>query len=357
LLPEGADSGGAVCPGCGHALRSPDDRQEAIQTAQASRRNEGLTEMPRALGLQPTPRPPRAVKAPDDVDSPAALPIGGIVAILSVILIVGAVLALFRGPEGRDFIEGVFDAVRDWEFPAPVVVVGIGVLCAVVWGCSYAVSVKARVVRALIDVVEFRATSPAEFPRLDEHRLREYTRALEALGFRHLTDYTLVKTRDNGLTAYARLFVHDSWRCYAEVNEVYNARGTASPMRCNLMSFLEDGWSVSNSDRRPRRGNYLIRRPRALWRSLPDRTPHQLLEAHLELRDQVAGDIGLAAVGDGSAGDYFRRVAEASDERGQRVRRRPAWSFVLDSWVFELSPKLEWLGEYAANIPDNQGRG
>jgi hypothetical protein len=355
VLPEGAGTRGAVCPSCGHELRQPDDRHEAIHAGAAPRGNEGLTEMPRAFGFRPTPRPPRAVKAPDDVEPPAALPIGCAVAVLSVILILVAVPLLFRGPGGGDFAAALSDALD--ELPPPVVAVGVAVLCVVVGGCSYAASVKARVVRALIDVVEFRATSPAEFPHLDEHRLSEYTRALEALGFRHLTDYTLVKDRDNGLEAYARLFVHDSWRCYAEVNEIYRARGTASPMRCNLMSFLEGGWSVSNTDRRARRGNYLIRRPRALWKSLPDRAPHQLLEAHLELRDQLAGDLGLAVVGDGSAVDYFRRVAQANDERCERVRRCPAWRFVLDSWAFELSPKLEWLGEYAANIPDNQGRG
>jgi hypothetical protein len=278
-------------------------------------------------------------------------------AALAAVALVAAILVWPYSPELRDFIGPWLAVMRIWSHPPLAVVAGVVALPLVLVGCFIAASVKASVVRRLIEVLEFRTCSPADFPGLDEHDLAKYTQALEALGFRHLTDYTLVKAHDNGLNGFARLFVHDSLRCFAEVNGVFNARGPVNSLGCNLETFLEDSWSVSTCNRPARPGNYFLRRPRALWTKLPDRAPSQLLEAHREACDRVARDLGLAVVGDGSAEDYFRREAQANRERCGRVRSRPAWRFVLDAWLFEASPKLEWPGDYAKIARQRHGQG
>jgi hypothetical protein len=354
VLPEGAGIVGAVCSNCGHRLQPPDDRPQAAPSGDGLRLPEGLTPTRRASGFSKTMARPSLPDAPAGTRIPRP-PFIARFAVASAVAWAVVFFVWARRVGFLDTIGSLWEEVRDRGLPGLAAVTGAAALCLLAAGHLFAVSVKARVVRGLIDVLEFRACSPAGFPGLDERDLAKYTEALEALGFRRLTDYTLVKAHDNGLSAFARLFVHDACRCFAEINAVFNARGPVSPLCCNLLTFLEDGWSVSTTNRRARRGNYLLRRPRALWWSLPDRAPYQLLEVHREWRDRVTRDLGLAVVGDGTAEDYFRREVEANDERCDRVHRRPAWSFVLDSWRYDMSPKLEWLGDYASIARQQQG--
>jgi hypothetical protein len=354
VLPEGTGIVGAVCSSCGHHLQPSDDRQQAVPSEDGLRLPEGLTPTRRAVGFTKTPTR-RSLPEPPAGTRTSRPPF---IARFAVALAVAWAVVFFVWARRVGFLDAVgpwWEEVRDWGLPGLAAVAGAAALCFIAAGHLFASSVKDRVVRGLIDVPEFRACSPADFPALDERDLAKYTEALEALGFRRLTDYTLAKAHDNGLSSFARLWVHDSFRCFAEVNVVFNARGTVTPLCCNLLTFLENGWSVSTTNRRSRRGNYLLRRPRALWWSLPDRAPYQLLEAHREWRDRVARDLGLAVVGDGTAEDYFRREAEANDERCERVRGRPAWTFVLDSWRYDMNPKLQWLGDYASIARQRQG--
>ena len=163
------------------------------------------------------------------------------------------------------------------------------------------------------------------FPDLDEDRLAEYTEAFEALGFRRLKDYTTRTDLDNGITGFARLLVHPREHCFAEVNQAFLSGATAAPMRCMLVSRLEDGWSVTVSDRQPSKELYLMRRPRAVWRSLPREEPQgQTDEAGLVAQHALDRQVRLARVGRAKHGGH---VADAMSDMAGHIEAlwdRPA---------------------------------
>jgi hypothetical protein len=229
--------------------------------------------------------------------------------------------------------------------PPAVATAAAAVVLLIPLGLFLAFLTKSGVVGAMPDEVDFRETTPGAFPELDARRLEGYTAAFEALGFRQVTDYTVVMNLDNGVTGFARLFFHDAHRCFAEVNQGFR-HGSPVPMRCQIVSFLEEGWSVATGDRQTTKEFYLLRRPRAVWRSLPDREPAALMEGHRTLRDRVAGELALEVCADGSAQAYFRREAENTRLRKDLVRRRNAVALCAELWLFDKNPKSEWLGDY-----------
>jgi hypothetical protein len=229
----------------------------------------------------------------------------------------------------------------------PLLAVGItaGIVMIPV-GVFWVVTTKSSMLGAMPSELDFRPARAADFPDLDEEKLSKYTEAFESLGFRRVTDYTTATDLDNDLTGFARLFFHPKEGCYAEVNQVLRSSGAAAPMRCSLMSHLEDGWSVSTGDRQASRESYVMRRPRAAWQSLPKADPEELLEAHLNLRDRMARDLGVEVLEEGKAEDYYAHEREAAEQRKQAVRRRGGIGILVDRWLFDKKPKTEWLGGY-----------
>jgi hypothetical protein len=229
----------------------------------------------------------------------------------------------------------------------PVVAIGAtAVILLGAVGLVLAFLTKSSVVGAMPNDVDFRDTSPAKHADLDAKKLEEYTAAFEALGFRQVTDYTVVTDTGGGGRGFARLLFHPEKHCFAEVNQAFRSSGDAIPMRCSLLSLLEDGWSVATGDRQPTKEYYLIRRPRAVWRSLPGRDPQALFKGHLEFRDRVASELRVQVEQDGRAQAYFQRESAATRERKQRVGRRNAVMMALELWLFDRYPKSEWLGDY-----------
>src|SRR5262249_21724059 len=106
---------------------------------------------------------------------------------------------------------------------------------------------------ALLDNIpnelEFVPTSPAKFENLDRRHLESYTEAFRAAGFTHLMDYSVQTDIEWSAKGFARLFVNPREHVFAEVNQVFMPGGAGAPMRCNILSHLEDGWSLQASNR------------------------------------------------------------------------------------------------------------
>lgn len=265
---------------------------------------------------------------------------------LSALVLLAGFLILISGRWVKWIGDPVQKFLEAQGIPPAVAIAGTAVILLIPLGLLLASMQKSGVVNAMPDDVDFRDTKPSDHSDLDTKRLAEYTEELEALGFRQVTDYTALTNLGNGISGFARLFYNDEKRCYAEVNQAFRHQSAAGPVRCSIMSFLDDGWSVSVGDRPPTKELYLIRRPRALWRSLSGRPPADLVGAHLKLRDEVSRGLGVEPVSGGDAKSYFRREMEATRERKDRVRRRNAVVMAAELWLFERSPKSEWLGDY-----------
>jgi hypothetical protein len=230
----------------------------------------------------------------------------------------------------------------------PMLALGVSALVVLMsLGLVYVWLMKSTVVDAMPDEVDFVPARLRDFKKLDDDTLEDYTEALEQLGFRKLMDYTTEKDIESSITGFARLFYHDEEHCYAEINQAFRRFWDPVPMCIHLQSLLEDGWTVSTGNRQPSRELYMMRRPKAVWRSLPRAKPRKVFQAHLELREAMLEDLKIAVSEEGDAETYFEEQKEATHERKDRMRRRFALAIVLDLMLFGAFPKTEWLGAYA----------
>lgn len=228
----------------------------------------------------------------------------------------------------------------------PIFAIGItAAVFLIPLGLYTLVTIKSAILRAMPEDLEFHPAEADDIAHLDQAKLAKYSDDLEALGFRPLRDYTIQTDTKMPGKGFARLFVHDQKHCFAEANQVCAKDRALNPMRCHLMSLLDDGWSVSVGNRAPSKEMYLMRRAKGLWQSRPDENPKQLLTALVEMRDEVTSKLNVDVETELSEEAYFRNEKKANRERKDAVRKRWSAGILLEMWLFDRNPKYEWLGK------------
>jgi hypothetical protein len=344
-----------TCSGCDRKLRIPPGKP----AAPAPRQEQAIKrEMSLAAKRRPVQPPPDEEPEEEEGASPPAggkkkkrkpKDSSGVTGVLGGIggLVALAVFLLVISGKWVDLIWDPLQKALEAQGIHPLLAIGITfVIVMIPVGLYVLFTTKSNLLSAMPDELDFRPARPADFSELDDGKLRSYTDAFESLGFRRLKDYTTLTELDNGLTGFARLFFHPKQRCFAEVNQVLHAGGAAVPMRCMLLSYLDDGWSVSTSDRKATREFYLMRRPKAVWESRPGEDVEELFDAHLELRRRMVSDLDVEVLADGAAEAYFTHEQKNNEQRKQAVRRRTSVGILLDLWLFDRNPRREWLGQF-----------
>jgi hypothetical protein len=326
------------CPNCRGASWTPADRRGTLLLCPHCRRRMRVPQALFAAGRkqrQPLPAGMRRAIRPRGV------PLFGI--LLGVLLAAAAWLFVsgYWGPllwQPLQFLLRVSGLPRTW---APGVALGILALVGyVVW--------KLRFLRRIAAEIDFLPCEPDDFPALDCKALARYTKALESLGFIRIVDYTTATEVKKTMTGFGRLLVHPQRRCYAEINQVFTLQGKAAiPMRCGVQSFLDEGWSLSASDRAPVGARWMMRRRRGLWTSNPQATPADLLAGHLRRRQRMVLDLGLEAPPEVSAEAYFAQVRAEARDRKRTLRWKNLVVGMAESWLFNRAPRYEWMGDYA----------
>jgi hypothetical protein len=206
--------------------------------------------------------------------------------------------------------------------------------------------------RSLPDLLEFVDADVDDYDELDESALEEYTRALEALGFVHALDYsvrfpgnTKMSKRQQG---FARLWIHPTHHCYAEVNQAFSSKQKPTPMRCMIASFLEGDWSLSTTDRPLKPIYYAWRRPRSLWTRHVHMTPARLLAEHLRRRKRMLDALGIAIAADLTVGAYYAHSRKENDARKEVLRGKGIDAIRAEMKQCERHPVQEWAGELPA---------
>jgi hypothetical protein len=219
---------------------------------------------------------------------------------------------------------------------------GIPVVVAIFWW------LKRRLLASMPESVEFLPASASQFPGLDKKQLLSYTNELQGLGFLHAVDYTPHTELGSNHTGFGRLFTHPQQHCYAEINQVIPAEGTASAMAINMLSLLGDGWSLAtgNRDAGSVRAAWLWRRPRCLWTRHAAEGVSEMVAAHIERRQQIAADLGLEVETDLSAQAYFARERAAAREHKETLRRKNVLVTFFEYWRAGKKLPTEWLGAY-----------
>ncbi len=214
---------------------------------------------------------------------------------------------------------------------------------------SFLMATKTAIVSGLPDTWDITSTTFTDFPNLDRTWLEQQTDQLTALGFQILMDYKLVNSSVSG---FARCFSHPQHYCFLEMGQCFPATGGVI-YNSSMMSYFDADWTLASvgreitiNDSFPR----LWRHPHSvvLFRKADDRNndPGQLLQSHLQFREQMTADLGITLCRDISWDAYQKLEQQAAIERKKRLQQCNLLLGMIEVTLFELNPQSEWLGDY-----------
>jgi len=212
-------------------------------------------------------------------------------------------------------------------------------------------TMKSRVLKNMATSFSFPPATPAQFPMLDMEALDRYTRAFEGMGFTRLLDFSLVSDSPNQPPSFCRLFAHTRHHCFGELSQIFPKGKAPMPLKCSILSCLQNFWALSFSDRKPQAASSLMRRPKALGICMPDANPSELLQAFLKMRDQICLDLGIQTVNDDTLEAYIAKSQRSATEMRDAVQSKSFVKGVPEVYLRKLSllqtkPEYVWLGDY-----------
>ena len=208
-----------------------------------------------------------------------------------------------------------------------------------------------RVLKKMPTSYSFPPANPAQFPMLDLDALERYTREFEGMGFTRLLDFSLVSDAGSNPPSFCRLLAHTRHHCFGEVSQLFPKGKTPLPLKCSLQSCLQNGWTLSFSDRKPQAAGSLLRRKKALGICMPEVTTGELLQAFLKMRDQVCLDLGISPVNDDTLQAYIDKMQRSVGEMREAVQEKNFVKGVPEVYLRKFSlmktkPEYVWLGDY-----------
>jgi hypothetical protein len=211
--------------------------------------------------------------------------------------------------------------------------------------------VKRRALKNMPTSYSFPPTTPSQFPRLDTAELERYTREFESLGFVRLLDFSLVSHTAKQIPNFCRLFAHTGNHCFAAVRQPFPQGKAPAPVKCSIQSCLQNDWTLAFSDRKPQAASSLLRRKRALGVCMPGSTTYELLQAFLQMRDQMCTDLGISYLQDDSLDAYIAETQRAATDMREALEQRNFAIGISEVYYRKFSllkTKTEyvWLGDY-----------
>jgi hypothetical protein len=212
-------------------------------------------------------------------------------------------------------------------------------------------SMKRRVIKNMPTAYTFPPATPGQFPQLDTAALEKYTQEFESMGFARLLDFSLVSNSPNPIPSFCRLFAHTRHHCFAEVSQIFQRGKSPLPLKCSIQSVLQDGWSLGFSDRKPQAASAMIRRRKALSVSMPEAGTSELLQAFLQMRDQICMDLGISPMRDDSLEAYIAKTQAAVTDMRDAVQQKNFATAVSNYYYRKFSllktrEEYTWLGDY-----------
>ena len=211
--------------------------------------------------------------------------------------------------------------------------------------------VKRRVLKKMPTSYSFPTTTPSQFPLLDTSELERYTREFEALGFVRLLDFSLVSDAAKQPPNFCRLFAHTRNHCFADVSQIFPRGRSPMPVKCSIQSCLQNDWTLGFSDRKPQAVSSLLRRKKALGICMPGSTTYELLQAFLQMRDQICTDLGISYLKDDSLEAYIAKTQRAATDIREAVKQRNFATGASEVYYRKFSllktkSEYVWLGDY-----------
>lgn len=210
---------------------------------------------------------------------------------------------------------------------------------------------KRKVLKNMATSYSFPPATPAQFPLLDVAALDRYTQEFESMGFVRLLDFSLVSNGARPIPNFCRLFVHTRHHCFAEANQIFPQGNAPLPLACSIQSVLQNGWTLAFSDRKPQAAGSMVRRRKALGISMPGTATSALLQAFLQMRDQVCLDLGISPMRDDTLEAYIAKVQLSATEMREAVQQKNFATAISHVYYRKFSllktrEEYAWLGDY-----------
>ena len=210
---------------------------------------------------------------------------------------------------------------------------------------------KGRVLKNMPTSYSFPPATPAQFPALDTAALERYTQEFESMGFIRLLDFSLVSNAPQPIPSFCRLYAHTRYHCFAEIGQIFPRGKAPLALACSIQSVLQDGWTLTFSDRKPLAAGSMIRRRKALSVSMPGTATSALLQAFVQMRDQVCQDLGISLMKDDTLEAYIAKVQRTAGDMREAVKEKNFATAVSHVYYRKLSllktrEEYTWLGDY-----------
>jgi hypothetical protein len=151
--------------------------------------------------------------------------------------------------------------------------------------------------------------------------------------------------------SFCRLLAHTRHHCFAEISQLFPKGKVPVPLKASIQSCLQNGWTLSFSDRKPQAAGSLLRRGKALGICMPEAGTSDLLQAFLKMREQVCLDLGISPVNDDTLDAYIAKMQRQAGEMREAVQQKSFMKGVPEVYLRKLSliktkPEYVWLGDY-----------
>jgi hypothetical protein len=233
-----------------------------------------------------------------------------------------------------------------WQFAIALLL--IGELFHLKWWFD----LKKRILSVMPNNSKFYQTSPHEFPALNLKELEGYTEMLEAMGFEQIID--LKNELESG---FLRLFADSSNYLFACTYEIPSSNPRLAKIDFSFSSSLSNGWTLTSTNSILNGFSYMSCDAKNLIAFYPEISISDLFQIHLQRRQQIAEDLELNVLTDITREAYCSRADEVRLSRRESFKRKNIALASIESTLFELNPKNEWLGDYPKLAAKRKARG
>lgn len=242
------------------------------------------------------------------------------------------------------FIEAIFLLFLNLFFDLEVIIVAVIVIAFChIFSLS---KIKSELIKGLSFEAQYSPSNPEEFSQLDRECLEKYTTDLEALGFTRIFDCKFETTVEGSEPEFIRYFSHPQRYCFAVIDQLFSSGEAQVKMKFSIVSVLTDDWTLFNSTRRIAQVLYVGRRPNNLWISCPDATPQEMLESHIQKRQEMIDVLGVQPHENFSLDIFIEYENKSLVALKRAWKRKNLILGLIEATLFELNPPSEWMGDY-----------
>lgn len=193
---------------------------------------------------------------------------------------------------------------------------------------------------------KFSPSSIGDFVNLDNLKLQQYSFEIKALGFIRLGDYK-IDYFENG-EVFSRIFFHPKYKCFALLRQPFFSKGRTFALFPQIISNFQGNWSLSSMQNVTNVliDKYIFRLPKRLWINSSESTIKELLESHINFRNNMIKTLEINLLPETSLKEFFEVELKKHQETKELYKNHKLIYSLKDRVNFYFSSRDKWLGDY-----------